>query len=189
VQPGETLIGIARRYNTTVWALAQANNLANPSFVYVGQSLIIPEESGQEPSPGGGEGEKWIDINLTTQILVAYEGDQVVYSAVVSTGTAERPTVTGRYHIQRKYRYKDMSYSGYYYLPDVPYVMYFYGGYAIHGTYWHNNFGTPMSFGCVNLALPDAQWLFDWTAPTLPSDYNVIYSSADNPGTLVVIHY
>jgi len=189
VQPGEILIRIARRYNTTAWALARANNLANPSYIYVGQRLIIPEESGQEPSPGSGGGEKWIDVNLTTQRLVAYEEDRAVYSAVVSTGTAERPTVTGRYRIQRKYRYKDMSYPGYYYLPDVPYVIYFYSGYAIHGTYWHNNFGTPMSFGCVNLTISDAQWLFDWTTPSLPPGYNVIYSSASNPGTLVVIHY
>jgi len=189
VQPGEILIHIARRYNTTVWALARANNLANPSFIYVGQRLIIPEESGQESTPGSEGGERWIDINLTTQRLVAYEGEQAVYSAVVSSGTAERPTVTGRYRIQRKYRYDDMSYPGYYYLPDVPYVMYFYGGYAIHGTYWHNNFGTPMSFGCVNLTVSDAQWLFDWTTPALPPGYNVIYSSADNPGTLVVINY
>jgi len=189
VQPGEILIRIARRYNTTVWALARANHLANPSFIYVGQRLIIPEESSQEPSPGSGGGEKWIDVNLTTQRLVAYEGERAVYSAIVSTGTADRPTVTGRYRIQRKYRYKDMSYPGYYYLPDVPYVMYFYGGYAIHGTYWHNNFGTPMSFGCVNLTVSDAQWLFDWTTPTLSPGYNVIYSSASNPGTLVVVHY
>jgi len=188
VQPGEILIEIARRYNTTVWALARANNLANPSFIYVGQRLIIPEESGQESSMGSGE-EKWIDINLTTQRLVAYEGERSVYSAIVSTGTAAHPTVTGRYRIQRKYRYDDMSYPGYYYLPDVPYVIYFYGGYAIHGTYWHNNFGTPMSFGCVNLTVSDAQWLFNWTTPTLPPGYNVIYSSANDPGTLVVIHY
>lgn len=189
VQPGEILISIARRYNTTVWALVRANNLANPSFIYVGQRLIIPEESSQEPTPTSGGEEKWIDVNLTTQRLVAYEGERAVFSAIVSTGTAAHPTVTGRYRIQRKYRYDDMSYSGYYYLPDVPYVMYFYSGYAIHGTYWHNNFGTPMSFGCVNLTVSDAQWLFEWTTPTLPPGYNVVYSSANDPGTLVVIHY
>jgi len=189
VQPGEILTRIAERYNTTVLALTKANNLANPSLIYVGQRLIIPEESGQDPSPGSGGGEKWIDVNLTTQRLVAYEGDRAVYSAIVSTGTAEHPTVTGRYRIQRKYRYDDMSYPGYYHLPDVPHVIYFYSGYAIHGAYWHNNFGTPMSFGCVNLSLADAQWLFDWTAPALPPGYNVIYSSASNPGTSVVIRY
>jgi len=189
VQPGEILTRIASRYNTTVWALASANNLANPSLIYVGQRLIIPEESDQEPSPGSAGGEKWIDVNLTTQRLVSYEGERAVYSAIVSTGTNERPTVTGQYRIQRKYLYDDMSYPGYYYLPDVPHVMYFYSGYAIHGTYWHNNFGTPMSFGCVNLTLSDAQWLFDWATPTLPPGYSVIYSSVSNPGTLVVIHY
>jgi lipoprotein-anchoring transpeptidase ErfK/SrfK len=51
-----------------------------------------------------------------------------------------------------------------YYLPNVPYTMYFYGGYGLHGTYWHNNFGTPMSHGCVNLSTADSGWLFDWAS-------------------------
>lgn len=55
-----------------------------------------------------------------------------------------------------------------YYLPDVPYVMYFYRGYGLHGTYWHNNFGVPMSHGCVNLRTEDAAWLFDWASVGTP---------------------
>jgi LysM repeat protein len=194
VQRGEILLQIAHKYNTTVWALAAANNLSNPSFIYAGQRLIIPTGGGGSPSilPGGEE--KWIDINLTAQTLVAYEGDGLVYSAIVSTGTAAHPTVTGRYRIQRKYLYDDMTGGSqatgdYYYLPDVPHVMYFYSGYAIHGTYWHSNFGTPMSFGCVNLNLTDAQWLFNWASPTLPPGSSAVYSSPTDPGTLVVIHY
>ena len=67
---------------------------------------------------------------------------------ITSTGTWQYPTVTGQYKIYVMYRYADMAGPGYY-LPNVPYVMYFYKGYGIHGTYWHNNFGTPMSHGCV----------------------------------------
>ncbi len=189
VRRGETLLQIARGYHITAGAIASANNLINPSFIYVGQRLIIPEAGNPGPSSEAPPEQRWIDINLSTQRLVAYEGDEPVYSAIVSTGTPNRPTVTGRYRIQRKYWYDDMSYPGYYYLPDVPYVMYFYGGYAVHGTYWHNNFGTPMSFGCVNLTVSDAEWLFNWTTPTLPSGWNVVYASASDPGTLVVIHY
>ena len=71
-----------------------------------------------------------------------------------------------------------------YYLTNVPYTMYFYRGYGLHGTYWHNNFGHPMSHGCVNLKTPDAKWLFDWTLPYVPAGSN----SASGTGTLVVIH-
>ncbi|MBI3739217.1 MAG: L,D-transpeptidase family protein [Chloroflexi bacterium] len=91
-------------------------------------------------------GERWIDVNLSQQMVYAYEGNTVVNSFLVSTGTWETPTVTGQYHIYVKLRYTDMAGPGYY-LPNVPYTMYFYRGYGLHGTYWHSNFGTPMSHG------------------------------------------
>ncbi len=116
-------------------------------------------------SPAGGE--RWIDIDLSAQRLYAYEGDTVVASFVVSTGTAQYPTVTGRFRIYVKYVSANMSGPGYY-LPNVPYTMYFYQGYGIHGTYWHNNFGTPMSHGCVNMRTGDAAWLFDWASVGTP---------------------
>jgi lipoprotein-anchoring transpeptidase ErfK/SrfK len=103
--------------------------------------------------------------------LYAHEGQETVLAAVVSTGTRWTPTVTGRFKIYAKYSSTPMSGPGYY-LPNVPWTMYFYRGYAIHGTYWHSNFGTPMSHGCVNMKTPEARWLFNW-APR---------------GTLVVVH-
>ncbi len=112
---------------------------------------------------GGGNGERWIDVDLSEQRLYAYEGDTVVNTFVVSTGTWQYPTVTGTFKIYVKLRYTDMSGPDYY-LPDVPYVMYFYKGYGLHGTYWHNNFGVPMSHGCVNLSIPDAAWLYNWAS-------------------------
>jgi len=117
-------------------------------------------------------GVRWIDVNLTQQMTYAYQGDKVVNSFLVSTGTWQNPTVTGQYHIYVKLRYTDMTGPGYY-LPNVPYTMYFYQGYGLHGTYWHHNFGTPMSHGCVNLRTPDAEWLYNWASV----------------GTLVNIHY
>lgn len=111
------------------------------------------------PEPGG-EG-RWIDVDLSDQVTYAYEGNEIVRSFIVSTGTWMHPTITGQYYIYVKYVYADMAGPGYY-LPNVPYVMYFYDGYGLHGTYWHNNFGTPMSHGCINLTIPDSEWLFYW---------------------------
>ncbi len=122
--------------------------------------------------PGVASGQRWIDVNLTQQMVYAYQGNTVVNSFLVSTGVWQYPTVTGRYHIYVKLRYTDMAGPGYY-LPNVPYTMYFYQGYGLHGTYWHHNFGTPMSHGCVNLSIPDADWLYHWASV----------------GTLVNIHY
>jgi lipoprotein-anchoring transpeptidase ErfK/SrfK len=104
---------------------------------------------------------RWIDIDLTNQQLAAYEGQKLMRLTPVSTGLPRTPTPTGQYHIQIKLRYDDMSGIGYY-LPNVPYVMYFHGGYGIHGTYWHARFGQPMSHGCVNIPTEVAEWLFDW---------------------------
>ena len=114
---------------------------------------------------------KWIEIDLSQQRLYAHVGQSTVFRAVVSTGTRYYPTVVGRFRIYAKYRATHMSGPGYS-LPNVPWTMYFYRGYAIHGAYWHNNFGTPMSHGCVNMKIPDAKWLYQW-APK---------------GTLVVVH-
>jgi len=119
---------------------------------------------------------KWIDVNLSKQSLTAYEGSKVVFSTAVSTGVSAHPTVTGAFNIYVKYTSQAMSGGSgreYYYLPGVPYVMYFYQGYAIHGTYWHHNFGHPMSHGCVNLPTPAAKFMYDW-APM---------------GTTVKVHY
>ena len=121
---------------------------------------------------GVGEDEAWIDINLSEQRAYAYEGYDLVNTFVVSTGTWQYPTVTGTYEVYVRYRYADMAGPGYY-LPDVPYVMYFYKGYGLHGTYWHSNFGTPMSHGCVNFTIDDAGWVYDFT--TLGTVVNVHY--------------
>jgi len=106
---------------------------------------------------------RWIDVNLSEQRIYVYEGDVMVNSFIVSTGLPDTPTVTGEYRIYVKVPIQDMSGPGYY-LPDVPWVMFFYDEYGFHGTYWHNNFGTPMSRGCVNLRIEDAEWLYNWAS-------------------------
>jgi len=123
----------------------------------------VPTDVPDDPVAVVDTDERWIDIDLGNQMLYAYDGDELVGSFVVSTGTYLHPTVTGQYKIYVKYTYTDMRGDDYY-LPDVPYTMYFYEGYGIHGTYWHSNFGTPMSHGCVNMITSDAQWLFNWAS-------------------------
>ncbi len=174
VQRGETLASIARRYGTTVAAIAAANGLRNPNFIWVGQRLRIPSGSGGGggTTPTGGGGARWIDVDLSSQTVRAYAGGTAVRSMIVSTGIARYPTPTGRFRIYAKYPSVTMSGPGYY-LPGVPHTMFFYRGYALHGTYWHSSFGRPMSHGCINLTRADAAWLYSW-APV---------------GTLVVIHW
>ena len=105
--------------------------------------------------------QKWIDVDLSKQRLFAYEGTNKIKIFIVSTGTWQHPTVIGTFRIYVKYRYANMRGPGYN-LPNVPYSMYFYKGYGLHGTYWHHNFGHPMSHGCVNLRTIDAKWLYNW---------------------------
>jgi LysM repeat protein len=183
VQPGDGLFAIARRFNTTTDAIAARNRLDNVNYIMSGEALTImigdktsrptpapatatPVPANTPVPPGADPGVKWIDVDISSQMLRAYEGTTEVFNSAVSTGVASHPTVLGTFHIYSKLLADDMRGgvgADAYYLPDVPYTMYFYtGGYALHGTYWHHNFGHPMSHGCVNLPTPAAKWLFNW---------------------------
>lgn len=134
---------------------------------------------------------RWIEVDLSEQKLYAHEGDRIAYQFLVSSGKWA-PTPTGEFRIWSKFKYTKMEggrkeINTYYYLPNVPYTQFFYKGYGLHGTYWHNNFGHPMSHGCVNLATPDAEKLFYWTSPVL-GDKSSVSASKDNLGTKVIIH-
>jgi len=111
--------------------------------------------------------QRWIEINRTTQRLIAWKGHKPVYAVLVSTGKATTPTPTGVFAIQSRHRYARMQGADYD-VPDVPYTQYYDGNYAIHGAYWHRRFGTPVSHGCVNVAVNHARWLFDWTTINTP---------------------
>ncbi|HEY9640366.1 MAG TPA: L,D-transpeptidase [Coleofasciculaceae cyanobacterium] len=111
--------------------------------------------------------QRWIEINVSTERLIAWEGNTPVYAVVVSTGTERHPTLTGTFAIQTKLRTARMQGEDYD-IPDVPYTMYYAGSYAIHGAYWHNSFGTPVSHGCVNVAVNHARWLFNWASVGTP---------------------
>lgn len=115
--------------------------------------------------------DKLITVDIGSQTLRAWEGGQVKHETKVSTGMKLTPTVKGSFKIRSKVPMQDMrgpspykQYypNGRYLVKDVPHVMYFYGAYAIHGAYWHNNFGRPASHGCVNVPLASAEWLYNW---------------------------
>ena len=170
VGPSETPVVVAETQPeaTSVPGVISAEIVADtPTSEYV-----VPTAAAAEAPSTVASGEHWIDVDLSQQRVYAYAGDTLVNSFIVSTGTWQTPTVTGQFHVWIKLRSTAMSGPGYY-LPDVPYTMYFYKGYGLHGTYWHNNFGTPMSHGCVNLSIPDAEWLYNFSSV----------------GTLVNVHY
>ncbi|NPV66812.1 MAG: LysM peptidoglycan-binding domain-containing protein [Anaerolineae bacterium] len=180
VQPGEHLSAIARRYGLSWPVLAQANGLVDPNHILVGQALVIPaggsaaastyfepslgQPSGPAPTVANG---KQIIVDLSDQRIYAYQDGQLLRVVTVSTGLPGTPTVTGDFNVYWKLTSQTMSGPGYY-LPGVPWVMYFYAGYAIHGTYWHNNFGRPMSHGCVNLPTDEAYWFFNFAEVGTP---------------------
>jgi lipoprotein-anchoring transpeptidase ErfK/SrfK len=144
----------------------------------------------------GKNGEKWIDINLTKQVLVAYEGTTPVYATLISSGEAglgdhETTTSTKRgiFRIHTKHITITMdsdTVGEEFELRDVPYVQYFEEGYALHGAYWHDRFGQPKSHGCINLSPEDARRLFWWTEPQVPPGWHGAARSLT--GTVVFVH-
>jgi lipoprotein-anchoring transpeptidase ErfK/SrfK len=143
------------------------------------------------------DGEKWLDVNITRQTLVAYEGTRPVYATLVSTGEAglddpktTRSTARGIFRIHTKYVTATMDskvVGEEFELRDVPYVQYFHEGYALHTAYWHDVFGQPKSHGCINLAPEDARRLFFWTEPRVPDGWHG--ASKAKTGTVVFIHH
>jgi lipoprotein-anchoring transpeptidase ErfK/SrfK len=174
VQSGDTLADIAALQGVSIRSLMQANGIDDADLVYSGQHLVIPGHSASRSveSPRAAVGGPWIDVDLSEQWLTAYEGETPVFGTAISTGSEDRRTPVGKFSIEHMLERQTMSGDDYY-LPDVPYVMYFTDYYAIHGAYWHISFGYPVSHGCVNLPVSAAAWLYNWA----------------NTGTPVVIHY
>lgn len=143
------------------------------------------------PLPAGVKrGERWIDIDLDTQILVAYEGDLPVYATMVSTGAKDTPTETGVYRVWNKRNESDMkglSGEDPYSVATVPWTQYYSPerGLALHTSYWHDKFGTPRSHGCTNLAPRDARWLYFFTDPQVPPGWSMAAGVVEAPGSIV----
>lgn len=136
-------------------------------------------------------GGKWLDVDLARQLVVAYVGTEPVFATLASTGKGGTSTPEGVYKITRKKaettmrndRSDEQSYS-----VAVPWAVYFQEGYAFHGAYWHNNFGTPRSHGCVNLSPGDAYEIYQFTEPHMPPGWSTVYGHETQPGTVVWVH-
>lgn len=152
----------------------------------------------QLPPPEIGSDERWIDIDTSSQVLVAYIGPRPVFATLVSTGRgkpgSEQATPLGLHRLWIKLRRSDMDNledaetQSPYAVEAVPYVMFFDRGYGIHGTYWHDRFGVPKSHGCVNVSVHDARWLFNFTSPRLPLGWSAVFPLPRERGTLIRIH-
>jgi hypothetical protein len=161
-------------------------------------SQNVPLAMGNVNVFGVSTGEKRIEVDLTNQKLYAYEGNNLIFDFPVSSGLWGK-TPTGEFRIWIKLRYTRMeggskAIGTYYNLPNVPFTMFFYNaavpkyqGFGIHGTYWHNNFGHPMSHGCINLKTENAEKLYYWANPALNGKPSV-NATDKNPGTRIVIY-
>jgi hypothetical protein len=160
--------------------------------------LIVRTEPGPPPE-GLLPGEKWIDVNLKNETLVAFEGDKPVYATLLSSGKRDlehrekdHQTHNGTFRIREKHiaatMDADTASDGPYSIEDVPWIQYFNGSIAIHGAFWHAEFGHTKSHGCLNMSPWDAKALFGWTEPQLPPGWHGVAATADHPGTRIVVH-
>ena len=168
--------------------VAMWNNLPIRPLTALAETL----SESQKKVLGSSADEKWIEVDLSDQKLIAHQGDSIFLESLISSGLWGK-TPPGEYAIWYKIRATKMeggnrATNTYYYLPNVPYAMFFKGDFGIHGTYWHQNFGKPMSHGCVNAPTPIAEKLFYWPDPVLPDGQWAIRATNANPGTRVVIH-
>ena len=185
-QPGGRKTGeIAARAQVTVRETAGR-------FVRIGDALWVASSDVRiaeiaEPPPGTRSDEKWLDIDLDRQILVAYEGARPVYATLVSTGKFGHVTPTLISRLASKHEATPMTSTkeDVYSVADVPWTMFYDGNYALHTSYWHDGFGAPRSHGCINLAPRDARLLFAWSSPDVPAGWSSVYGSDVQPGSLV----
>lgn len=156
---------------------------------------VLPAEELSPLSTSVPSIEKRIEVSLADQHLTAYEGSRPVFQVPVSTGIRYMETPQGEFQVNRKCPSKHMGNGGVtgdlnaYELVGVPWATFFSdNGVAFHGTFWHDNFGTPMSHGCVNLRTADARWLFRWCEPLYPAQAGFrLGRSFKGTGTTVII--
>jgi hypothetical protein len=144
------------------------------------------------PPPMLEPGERWIDVDADDQILVAYEGDMPVYATLVSSGGTTTPTENGVYRMWLKESEADMkglNGEDPYSVATVPWTQFFSPekGLALRTAYWHDQFGTRRSHGCVNLAPRDARWLYFWSDPQVPPGWTMAAGVVEAPGSIVRI--
>jgi hypothetical protein len=184
---GEAIGALAPR--TVVTILEQS---ADGKFVRIDDKAWIARAdlrvaSVVAPPPGLEPGEKWFDVDLEEQVLVAYEGARPVYATLTSTGRLGHTTPTRMARINSKFQATHMisTQNEKYSVADVPWTMFYDGNYAVHTSYWHDNFGGVRSHGCINLAPRDAHLLYLWSSPDVPAGWTAVFGDEETPGSLV----
>ncbi|MBU1220443.1 L,D-transpeptidase family protein [Myxococcota bacterium] len=141
--------------------------------------------------PGVRSDEKWLDINLLRQTIVAWEGSRPVFASIISSGKGGHPTKHGVFRVYWKVSETDMKNEvgadEQYLAADVPWTLFFYKGQALHGAYWHDDFGRKKSHGCINLAPKDARFIYEWSTPYAGSSWAYQWSGQNSPGMTVQI--
>jgi hypothetical protein len=191
-------------YGTTHWIVAlvadkldgstwyKAYDAATKAYYYIRPQwvhLFTPDEIAPL-SPQVPENEKHIEILLERQLLLAYEWDELVYAARVATGRKNYESPAGWFHTFHKrptyHMFGGADEFSIFDLPGVPWDTYITdSGVALHGTYWHNDFGTPHSHGCINMSIPDAKWIFRWTLPSVPAGERLILQPGKGTGVKI----
>jgi hypothetical protein len=195
---GSVTVRLARQ---SVLQVLERRVQGGKAWLRVGDARFVEERKVSvmrpAPLPRGltQENERWLDVDLHEQVLTAYEGRRPVFATLVSTGrgtgSSEEATPLGEHRLWVKLVASDMDNleneeaERYYSMQAVPWVMYFEGGYGLHGVFWHGDFGRRRSHGCVNLSPRDAAQLFSWTSPRLPAGWSAVLPTRYEPGTLV----
>jgi hypothetical protein len=167
---------------------------------WIKRAQVRIAEGGQKMPEDLKPNERWVDVDLSSQTLVAYEGTKPVYATLISSGkeskikAKDHSSPTGEWRVREKHITTTMDGDGTaagdlpYSIEDVPYVMYYDRSYALHGAFWHANYGVQMSHGCINLSPLDAKHIFFFTDPPLPEGFHGAWSSPERPGSRVVVH-
>jgi hypothetical protein len=187
---------VARLKRYTVWPVDRVVEKGGHLWIHIPDKGWVSSELTRlarfvDPPHGLHPRERWLDIDLDQQVLTAYRGRAPIYTTLISAGVWKYPTPIGLFRITHKVAQANMrsapTADETYRVDHVPWTMYFKGGYAIHGAYWHNGFGHARSHGCINLAPKDARFIYHFTRPQVPPGWTSLYADAKHPGTAVRI--
>lgn len=180
VLPPRTVVAIQELSADGRWArIADAHWVAVEDLHRVREAPALPELAPEE---------RWVDVDLEEQVLVAYEGDRRVYATLISSGGRQHETPTGLFRIWLKSAEADMTGDdgrSRYLVATVPWTMFFQDNFALHTAYWHDRFGEPVSHGCINLSPRDARALYRWSAPEVPSGWSMVYGAEGFAGSRI----
>ena len=183
---------VVTREEKSIWYEIYDSEIDQSFFVPYYNMRLISNEELTLLSPDVPESEKLIHVDLSTQMVTAFEGDTMVFSSRCSSGSKGTRTPTGDFFTYHKgpsvhMNNQDEDTKNHYDLPGVPWCSFFTGyGNAFHGTYWHNDYGRPRSHGCVNLPSEDAKWIYRWSRPNVPTGEDYLHLPGEGTHVQIV---